>query len=67
VVVQTGLSNGTNTEITSGLTEGQTVILPTRTGTTVSAQATTTTGTQGGGFRFEIGGGGPPGGAGGVP
>ena len=66
VVVQTGLSNGTNTEITSGLEEGQTVILPTRTGTTVSAQATTTTrtGTQGGIF-FE--GGGPPSGAGGAP
>jgi multidrug resistance efflux pump len=66
-VVQTGLSDGTNTEITSGLEEGQTVILPTRTVTT-SAQATTTTrtGTQGGGFQFEIGGG-PPSGAGGVP
>ena len=67
VVVQTGLTNGTNTEIKSGLEEGQTVILPTRTGTTVSAQATTTTrtGPQGGGIFFE--GGGPPSGAGGVP
>jgi multidrug efflux pump subunit AcrA (membrane-fusion protein) len=65
VVVQTGLSNGTNTEITSGLEQGQTVILPSRAVTTTSAQATTTTstGTQGGGFRFEFGGGGggPPG------
>jgi multidrug efflux pump subunit AcrA (membrane-fusion protein) len=67
VAVQTGLSDGTNTEITSGLTEGQTVILPSRTTTTVSGQATTTTrtGTQGGGFFFE--GGGPPSGGGSLP
>jgi len=66
VVVQTGLSNGTNTEITSGLEAGQTVILPSRAVTTTSAQTTTTTstGTQGGGF-FE--GGGPPSGGGGFP
>jgi HlyD family secretion protein len=64
VVVQTGLSNGTNTEITAGLEEGQTVILPGRATTTTSAQATSVTGTQGGGF-FQFGGpegGGPPGG-----
>ena len=70
VVVQTGLSDGTNTEITSGLEEGQTVILPSRAATTTSAQATTTTrtGTQGGGlFQFGGEGGGPPSGAGGFP
>jgi multidrug efflux pump subunit AcrA (membrane-fusion protein) len=60
VVVQTGLTNGTNTEITSGLQEGQTVIVPTRAVTT-SAQPTTTTSTGGGGFRIGGGGGGPPG------
>jgi macrolide-specific efflux system membrane fusion protein len=71
VVVQTGLSDGTNTEIKSGLQEGETVILPSRTVTTTSAQATTTTrtGTQGGGITFQFGGegGGPPGGGGGFP
>ncbi len=33
-VVETGLSDDTNTEITSGLEEGQTVIIPTLTATT---------------------------------
>jgi HlyD family secretion protein len=62
VTVQTGLSDGTNTEIKTGLEEGQTVILPVLTGvTTTSAQTSPVTGTQGGGFRFEFGGGGPPG------
>ena len=60
VVVQTGLTNGTNTEITSGLEEGQTVILPGRAVTTTSAQATPRTGTQGGGITFG-GGDSPPG------
>jgi hypothetical protein len=62
VVVQTGLTDGTNTEIKTGLEEGQTVILPTLTGVTTSAQATTTTSTGGGGFFFGgAGEGRPPG------
>jgi multidrug efflux pump subunit AcrA (membrane-fusion protein) len=56
VVVQTGLSDGTNTEVMAGLEEGQTVILPSRAVTTTSAQATPSTGTQGGGFSFPGGG-----------
>jgi HlyD family secretion protein len=48
VVVQTGLSDGLNTEITEGLEEGQTIIVPVRTGT--SAQATQTAGFPGGGI-----------------
>jgi len=56
VVVQTGLSNGTNTEIRGGLEEGQTVILPSRAVTTTSAHTTPSTGTQGGGFSFPVGG-----------
>jgi multidrug efflux pump subunit AcrA (membrane-fusion protein) len=55
VVVQTGLSDGTNTEITSGLEEGQTVIIPGR--TTTSAQTTTSTESQQGAFPIM---GGPP-------
>jgi hypothetical protein len=39
VVVQTGLTDGTNTEIVEGLEEGQTVIIPGRAAT--SAQPTT--------------------------
>jgi HlyD family secretion protein len=59
VVVQTGLTDGTNTEITQGLEEGQTIVIPTRAAT--SAQATQTTGSQQGQFRIEGGteGGGP--------
>jgi HlyD family secretion protein len=64
VVVQTGLSNGTNTEITAGLEEGQTVILPGRATTTASAQTTAVPGFQGGPIiQFggpEGGGGAPP-------
>jgi multidrug efflux pump subunit AcrA (membrane-fusion protein) len=65
VVVQTGLSDGTNTEITAGLEEGQTVILPSRTTTSTTAQATSVAGTQQGGLQFgsapfEGGAGGPP-------
>jgi HlyD family secretion protein len=56
VVVQTGLSDGTNTEITSGLEEGQTVIVPSRS----ASSTTTSTQTQQGGF--EISGGPPEGG-----
>ncbi len=59
VTVQTGLSDGTNIEITQGLEEGQTVVIPTRAATTTSAQATATqtTGSQRGEFRFSEGGG----------
>ena len=57
VVVQTGLSDGSNIEITDGLEEGQTVIIPGRT-TTTSTAATQTTGFPQGGFI--IGDGGPP-------
>ncbi len=42
VVVQTGLSDGLNTEITEGLEEGQTIIIPARAATSVE----TTTGTE---------------------
>ena len=59
VVVQTGVSDGTNTEITEGLEEGQTVIVPS--GTPISTQATTDTGFPQPGFRPE---GGFPGGGG---
>jgi multidrug efflux pump subunit AcrA (membrane-fusion protein) len=55
VTVQVGLADSTNTEITSGLDEGATVIIPTR---TASAATTSTTAVAGGGF----GGGVPPGG-----
>jgi HlyD family secretion protein len=63
VVVQTGLSDGTNIAITSGLQQGQTVILPglTTTSVSTSAQATPRTGTTGGGFFGGGGGGRPPG------
>jgi HlyD family secretion protein len=61
VAVQTGLSDGSNVEITDGLEEGQTVIIPTR--------ATSSTGTtENAGFpqgTFIIEGGGPPSGGGG--
>jgi HlyD family secretion protein len=40
VVVETGLSDETNTEITSGLEEGQTVIIPTVTATSSSQSQT---------------------------
>ena len=58
VVVQTGLSDGSNIEITQGLEEGQTVIIPTRAATT-PAQSTQTAGFPQGGFGI-IGEGGPP-------
>jgi multidrug efflux pump subunit AcrA (membrane-fusion protein) len=57
VAVQTGLSDGTNTEITSGLDEGQTVIVPSRT-----ASSTTTSTQFQQGPSFQIGGGPPEGG-----
>jgi HlyD family secretion protein len=59
VVVQTGLSDGSNIEITDGLEEGQTVIIPTRAAT--STTQTTQTGFPQGGFIIS-GEGGPPGG-----
>ena len=49
--VQTGLSNDTNTEITSGLKEGDVVVLTT----------TTTKTTSGGGMGIPGAGGPPPG------
>jgi HlyD family secretion protein len=69
VVVQTGLTDGTNTEITQGLEEGQTIIIPVRAATSTSAQATQTAGSQrrifteggsepGGGINVVPGGGG---------
>jgi HlyD family secretion protein len=60
VAVQTGLTNGTNTEITQGLEEGQTIVI---TGRTASAQATQTAGFEQGGFRFSEGGPEPGGGS----
>lgn len=62
VIVQTGLTNGTNTEITQGLEEGQTVIIPTRTAT-ASTQATQTAGFPQGGFGIITEGGPPSGGS----
>ncbi len=59
VVVETGLSDSTNTEITSGLEEGQTVIIPTVTATTSGQSQQTQGGETGPTFDFE---GGPPGG-----
>ena len=60
VTVTTGLSDDTNTEITSGLDEGQTVVVPGR--STITASSTSTSGLpsfpDGGGFQ----GGPPPGG-----
>jgi RND family efflux transporter MFP subunit len=56
--VQTGLSDGSNIEITQGLEEGQTVIIPSR-AATASAAATQIAGTQQGAMPE---GGMPPGG-----
>lgn len=58
-IVQTGLSDGSNIEITEGLEEGQTIIIPGR--AAASTQATQTAGFQQRGFGI-IGEGGPPGG-----
>ncbi len=64
--VETGLTNGTNTEITAGLEEGQTIIIPgaTTTSTTASSQATPSR--TGSGGAFFGGGGGVIPGAGGA-
>lgn len=65
VIVQTGLSDGSNIEITEGLEEGQTVIIPAR--AAISAQATQTAGFGGPTFRFFEGEGGSPGGGFAIP
>jgi len=62
VTVQTGLSDGSNIEVT-GLEEGQTVLVPTR---TASSTETTDTGFPQGGFIIS-GEGGPPSGGGAGP
>ena len=54
VAVQTGLTDGTNTEITQGLEEGQTIVVSTRAAT--SAQATQTAAFEQGGFDIRGGG-----------
>ena len=64
VTVQTGLSDGTNIQITSGLEEGQTVIIPTRAAASSTTQTTQNTGFPQGGFIIS-GEGGPPSGGGG--
>jgi multidrug efflux pump subunit AcrA (membrane-fusion protein) len=62
VTVQTGLSDGSNVEITEGLEEGQTVIIPARAAS--STGTTTETGFPQGGFIISGEGGPPSGGAG---
>ncbi len=57
VTVEIGLSDAKNTEITSGVSEGATVVLP---GVTAVASASAVAG--GGGFPGGGGGFGPPGG-----
>ncbi|MGA2286203.1 MAG: hypothetical protein ABSG55_08040, partial [Dehalococcoidia bacterium] len=59
--VTIGLTNGTNTEITAGLTEGQTIIIPGATASTTSTSATSNT-QQGGALFFGTGGAGDGGG-----
>lgn len=68
VTVEIGLADSTNTEITSGVSEGATVILPGVVATSSAAAGTGTgAGTGGGGFGggFPGGGGGRGGGGGG--
>ncbi|MDB4992037.1 MAG: family efflux transporter subunit, HlyD family secretion protein, partial [Parcubacteria group bacterium] len=66
VSVQTGITDGTKTEITSGLTPGQQILVRTITGTATgttaakSTAAAATTRTTGGGGGFGGGGGGVP-------
>lgn len=59
VTVTTGISDNTNTQILSGLTAGEQIVVRTTTGTTatVSAAATATSRTSGGGGGFGGGGG----------
>jgi HlyD family secretion protein len=63
-IVTTGLTNGTNTEITDGLEEGQTVIVSTTASTTSTSQ-TSQTGQTNGFFGGTAGG--EPSGGGGIP
>ena len=68
VTVEIGLADRTNTEITSGVSEGATVILPGVVATSSAAAGTGTgaaTGAGGFGGGFPGGGGGPVGGGGG--
>ncbi len=59
VVVTTGLSNGTSTEILSGLNSGDKVVVSQTGGTTTTTTGTGTSGTRGtGGFGGGTGGGG---------
>jgi RND family efflux transporter MFP subunit len=64
VMVQTGISNNTNTEIISGVNVGDSVVTQTitsGTGTTAATSSTTRTGGNTGGFRLPgLGGGGRP-------
>ncbi len=64
VAVTAGLSDGTNTEITNGLADGQTIEVPGATTTTTATQSLPATGGLGGGGFGGGGGGfpGPPGG-----
>ena len=61
VPIVTGLDDGTNIEIKSGLTEGQEVIIGTRSATSASSSAARPSGTQGanpmGALRGVSGGG----------
>ena len=70
VTVQSGLADATNTEITGGLDEGMTVIIPLRTTSTQAgtngAGAGANGGLGGGGFITRGGGGGTGGGGGGA-
>jgi multidrug efflux pump subunit AcrA (membrane-fusion protein) len=63
--VETGLTNGTLTEITSGLEEGQTVIIPGATASTTTSSSSSSQGTNsffGGSSSGSSSGGGFPGG-----
>ncbi|MBM3140813.1 MAG: hypothetical protein FJZ92_11570 [Chloroflexi bacterium] len=65
--VTVGASNGTQIEITSGLGEGDTVLIPaTTTATSATAGATPKAGQAGQGFGGFQGGGGGGGGLGGI-
>jgi HlyD family secretion protein len=65
VEVETGISNDTYIEITSGLTEGQTIVLPKT--STVKTTTTTENNSRNGGGMMTGGGGMPSGGGGGGP
>jgi HlyD family secretion protein len=65
VTVQTGLADATNTEITSGVDEGATVVIPERAATTTSGATGSGAAGAGAGGGFFFGGGGGGGGRGG--